>query len=693
MHLMNQISRVSAAALVGATLMLTSLSSHGLGFGRPISQATLGESLTLTVPLRVEASEDLTPDCVGAEVFFGDERLSDSSVQVSLLGAQSGVQSNLADQGGHRLRVTTSRLIHEPIITVRIKAGCLASMTRQFVVLADPPVVAAPAAPVSSATPMTPSRATSSASGSASASPVVPAASARSVAPRSVAQTTARTSTPAAAPVQRRARTEARRSAATPPATPTGAPPAESQPRLMLDPAGMDAALVPELRLSSTLDQGMQAEQASPEVLARREAAAALWRAMNAAPDEVVRDQQRVRELEQRLAQLQDDSQKAGEAVGTLRARLQELESQRSHSIWLYVLALVALAALVAAVYFHRQWRRVKAGREAAWWQSQIDESAVGAVASAETDLSHTSADFVHHRAEPESHDEAEHVAAASVSMASPAVPPAPPAVAHPMMSPVAPTPEPKVRVDAPPPPIMAPTAELSRAVTVEELIDLEQQADFFVVLGQDDAAIDLLENHVDGATAASPLPYLKLLEIYQRLGRRDDYERVQQAFNLRFNGYAPAWEADLQQGHRLDDYPGVIERLQGLWTTPSQAMEVLERSLTRPEEQSETFDLPAYRELLFLYAVARDLAEREQHQPPVDLLLSASIPEGVTPLMATRPIKAQPEARPDFTLDLHLDELELSGKSGPFTTAPLGGSADHEHIDLPDVSLSDPRR
>ena len=35
------------------------------------------------------------------------------------------------------------------------------------------------------------------------------------------------------------------------------------------------------------------------------------------------------------------------------------------------------------------------------------------------------------------------------------------------------------------------------RAVSAEELIDLEQQAEFFVMLGQDDAAVDLLLNHI----------------------------------------------------------------------------------------------------------------------------------------------------------------------------------------------------
>lgn len=679
MHLMNQLSRVSAAALVGTTLMLVSMSSFGLGFGRPISQATLGESLTLTVPLRTEASEVVSEDCIGADVLFGDERLSPSSVQVSLVSAASGEQA---------VRITTSRLIHEPIITVRVKAGCVASMTRQFVVLADPPAVMVPAATA------------------ATASNPTPAAKSTPTSASTATATSTSKSTTAASSVQPRAawapRPKASAVAGTEPrrVTRTGAPPASaanveppSQPRLMLDPAGIDAVVVPELRLSTTMDASAQAGQGHEEVLARREAAAALWRAMNAQPDEVVRDQQRVQELEQRLAQLNAESQKASDAVGTMQARLKQLESQGAHSVWLYVLGAVALAALLAAVYFHRQWRRLHAGREAAWWQSQVEESVAPEVApEAAADLSRLAAESVR-RTEPE-------------GLAAAAVAPVLPRAGSFADDKVDITTSSSM-VAAEPLPVaastVAPVAEMNRAVTVEELIDLEQQADFFAVLGQDDAAIDLLENHVDGATAASPLPYLKLLEIYQRLGKRGDYERVQQAFNQRFNAYAPAWESDLQQGHRLDDYPGVVERLQALWSSPTRAMDVLERSLTRPDEQAETFDLPAYRELLFLYAVARDLAERELHQPSVDLLVSTGAAfdseaqalqddDSVTPLMATRPIKAQPDARPDFTLDLHLDDLD-AGASSPFTSRPLPAAADHEHIDLPDVPVGGHRR
>jgi hypothetical protein len=219
------------------------------------------------------------------------------------------------------------------------------------------------------------------------------------------------------------------------------------------------------------------------------------------------------------------------------------------------------------------------------------------------------------------------------------------------------------------------------REVSVEELIDLEQQAEFFVVLGQDDAAISLLESHVANTTGASPLPYLKLLEIYRRLGRKDDYERVQGQFNQRFNAHAPSWDADPQQGHALEEYPGVVERLQSLWSAPAKAMEVLEKSLTRPDASADTFELPAYRELLFLYAVARDLSERELHERAnIDLLLpalesgqgaddgvdkpsisEANVADSGEPLMVTRPIKAQPEVLPSLSLDFHLDDLPES--------------------------------
>jgi hypothetical protein len=158
--------------------------------------------------------------------------------------------------------------------------------------------------------------------------------------------------------------------------------------------------------------------------------------------------------------------------------------------------------------------------------------------------------------------------------------------------------------------------------LSVEELIDLEQQAEFFVVLGQDEAAIDLLMGHLRSTGGSSPLPYLKLLEIYRRQGDREAYTRTRERFNRRFNAYAPDWDSDPQDGRALEAYPEMIERLQSLWARPTQVIEVLDAALFRRDQSEDTFDVPAYRELVLLYSVVRDLAEHDGGAPVVDLLL-----------------------------------------------------------------------
>jgi pilus assembly protein FimV len=168
-------------------------------------------------------------------------------------------------------------------------------------------------------------------------------------------------------------------------------------------------------------------------------------------------------------------------------------------------------------------------------------------------------------------------------------------------------------------------------------------------------------------------MPFLKLLEIYRRLGMRVDYERTRMNFNLRFNAHAPLWDADLTHGHELADYPGIVERLQALWPDPERALDVLERSLMRQDAESYTFDLPAYRELLFLYAVLRDLSEQPNGQDDgVDLLVpTVRGVQGEQPLMATLPMKALPDLAPTLSLDLELDDL--------FVDPPQPGSGSHK--------------
>jgi pilus assembly protein FimV len=207
------------------------------------------------------------------------------------------------------------------------------------------------------------------------------------------------------------------------------------------------------------------------------------------------------------------------------------------------------------------------------------------------------------------------------------------------------------------------------RELSVEELIDLEQQADFFVVLGQDDAAIDLLVGHVRSTGGSSPLPYLKLLEIYSRRADRDAYERTRERFNRRFNAYAPEWGANLQAGKGLDAYPEVVGRLQQLWRSPHRVMEAMDTLLFRRDAAAPMFELPAYREVLFLYAIARDLVQtgNAQPMPPpppsrVDLALPVApgrgFAEETLPLLTNVPEGYRPtEVPPVRGLDIDLTD------------------------------------
>ncbi len=188
-----------------------------------------------------------------------------------------------------------------------------------------------------------------------------------------------------------------------------------------------------------------------------------------------------------------------------------------------------------------------------------------------------------------------------------------------------------------------------AREVSIDELLDLEQQAEFFVVLGQDDAAIELLVEHLLHTGGGSPLPYLKLLEIHRRRGDRSDYERMRARFNHRFSADAPEWAFDLQGGRLLCEYPVVLSRLQQVWARPLDSMAELEALMFR-SAGGELFDLPAYRELLLLYALARDLLDRESADSGrVDLLLPLFAGDGFGATAPAPMLHLGAEARSDL--------------------------------------------
>jgi len=544
-----------------------------MGFGNTLGATTLGHPLNFAVQLRLEADERVEASCVKAEVSVGDHALSVTTVRVRIEGEAGSAE--------RRVRVTTTVPIEEPVVGIALNVGCPPRLARSFVVFADPP----------SATAVAPARALPDISDlpEAAESPLAGVISPRAEAPVRAAAlrpgpTAARSSAPrAAAPAAPRASRAPR--AAVPAPKPRG-------PVLQLDPAEADALNSPSLRMSTQLSD-----------VTALAAASAPYRFIDPELAQRLQEQDRLKALEASVNQLRAEGRARQDSVVELQARVQQADAARYANPLVYALAV--LCALLAAGLAFLAWQRRRERQAAAWWV----EPPAPAEAAAPVPAEPPRADAVLVDTPPPVLKRAPPPNFGDVTLTPRAV-----AAAQAALSSSATQPSTDFDPD---------TLEPNRPMSADELIDLDQQVEFFVVLGQDDAAVDLLMGHVRSTGGVSPLPYLKLMEIYRRRGERDPYDRIRERFNRRFNAYATEWdENDPSKERSLEDgYPELTARLQGLWSAPGEAMALLDGALFR-RNQGPPFDVPAYRDLLFLYGIARDLAERDVRPEGVDLLL-----------------------------------------------------------------------
>lgn len=616
---------------IGATLLAgTGSGAHALGFGRLPTTATLGQPLDISIPIRLDANEDLSSECIKAEVHYADSRQQSGVVNVRLDQAVPGATERV-------LRITTNTRVDEPFVTVDVTAGCIGKVSRSFTLLADPPLVTAEA-PVAIAPPPPASPAPAPARAVASPAPErAPAASS------SAAQVTEGTPTPRrTARPPRRAPSTASVGAAPAPRVAQAARPSAPAP------AAADAA-----RLSLTpLEQGARVASPSAAASAAQAASAASAAAEAASAVEAAASaRERVEQLEAALARLRTETAQAQQSVQGLQARLQSAEQSRFSNPLVYALGAAGALLLGALIWL---WRQREQERQQHAWLVSSHARDTGSGADVDTEEAIAFAP----------HDRPTTQAGAFISAPTPLTPPpSAPGAFDPLATVVLRGPS---GLQAQP---------AKREVSAEELIDLEQQAEFFMVLGQEEAAIDLLMGHLRSTAGTSPLPYLKLLEIYKKRGERKEYERTRERFNSRFNAYAPSWETDLLEGRSLEDYPAVLDQIMTLWQQPERVLETLQATLVRPEDESEdgsdSFDLPAYRELMLLYAVARDHTENPAEssaQEAVDLLLPLDDMPVLERLMSTTPVTAQPSARPPLHVDVPLDLESPASDFGKLT-------------------------
>jgi pilus assembly protein FimV len=577
---------------LGAAVFATSICAGAMGFGRSATRTSLGQPLDFAASIELDADEAAVQrECVFADVYSGDTRIAPAEVRVVLEPAR--------EAGQRSVRVTTAVRIDEPVVTIEVSIGCVSRLSRRFVAFIDPPLLRlAETSGDDVLPPLTPrlaplSQDLADIARSADASrrrATHPGAADRPDSARRPAEHAARANRVAGSSTQASAKPRSRVASRTPrPLARTAlvAAPGAGVPRLRLDPPV--AADLPRTAASAP----GPAAPALPVDAATTLAIAPLAVAA-AASDVLQRERDRIQVLEAGLVSLRSDTQATRQTIAALQARLRQAEGERYANGLVYALAGVALLfALIAAALW---WLRPRQRARARWFEAQ----ARAARAAQRKDLAPAAAA----PAPPSEPPPAWTTRPASVLGAT-----APAAIGGlevtTMLGPqfARPTPDPFR------PSGFGALPKKTGELSMEELIDLEQQAEFFVVLGQDEAAISLLDSYTRGDGGKSPLPYLQLLEIHQRRGEQVAYERVRQAFNDRFNAHAPEWSSDLHFGRALVDYPQTIARLQSLWPTPLSAMQALDNLLFRRHSAEDAFDFPAYRELLFLYSIARELS------------------------------------------------------------------------------------
>lgn len=574
-----------------------------LTIGRPQGTAWIGKPLDVVIPLSLDANEAGGSLCLEADVLQGDSRFDSGRLTVSL---EPG-----ANPANSRMRIRSSQVVEEPVVTVTARAGCDATSTRSYVLLADLlPVrqavadggqgAAGAAAREGASATRVPALAggeRGAASGAGSSGPRGRQASAgagsrgsgnaatpatRRAAPPSGPRraSPAPTSATAAANPSAGPRVAA---APSPAARSTAAPlsPPPSGPRLQMEP--LEPAPESGLKNSLSLTPPVSDDPAA------RATAAAQWRALGTPPEDAQREAQRMQAMEATLAALREQTAQNQQTLLALRSELAQARESRYSNPLVYALIGLLLIALIGLLLM---WRTARRAAPPAWWRegnSVLPPSADGDLL--DDDLTRPAAPVQRTAAlnrfgatlyaDDDDDEDSARSGYGDLQGAS--------------------------LVDG------APT----RSVNTEELFDVQQQSDFFLSLGQHDQAIAVLQEHIADTPGTSALAYLDLLQIFHSLGRKDEYARLAQEFEFAFNADVPAFEAFAEEGRGLEYYRGPLARIASQWPAASTLALIEELVFRRPgAHEDEAFDLSAYRELLLLYSVAKEVIDPDSAPP-----------------------------------------------------------------------------
>jgi pilus assembly protein FimV len=142
-----------------------------------------------------------------------------------------------------------------------------------------------------------------------------------------------------------------------------------------------------------------------------------------------------------------------------------------------------------------------------------------------------------------------------------------------------------------------------------DETSEMMKLVDAWMALNAPDKMPELLQPFNEVRQLASPLPWLCLLDVYRALGDQQKYETVLARIKALFNVKLAPWDAQSsrQPPKTLADFPHIIDEILGLWQSAGVVPYL--KSLLRDDRNGTRhgFDLPVYRDILQLIALATD--------------------------------------------------------------------------------------
>ncbi len=616
-------------AIFAIAMLFASLTSSAMTLGRPSGSVLMGQPLDLSVPIQLDVDEAASALCFEADVFYGDTKQGVSRAEVR--------RAQTAQAHSAYVWVSSALAVDEPVVTVYLRSGCDHKVTRRFVLLSEMPsktVVIVNGAPDPVKTPRNAAR--------PAANLITENGLQSALAPASDAALVKQGSR---APVQNVRR-----------------------PHLQLSSRNLTEERTPSMAFSTQLPAVELADDK------KRDEAALLWRSLNTTFTDIVDAERRRQLMETDLKGLQLAISKNRMALQELSDRLENAETQRYTNPLVYGLAFASVLFGLGLAYLLLKMRDVGIKP---WWryeglsaeadQVRVAKKTHGAEAAGVKAILKKGGGLESVKPSGDNFNEvaAPRGAEDRKRMEKPA------AVAHAGFSVVAPG-EHQPGADTSIAPVSGHvdfTHSLTstlRALSTQEMLDVRQQAEFFMTLGQHDEAIGLLKNSADGSVEANPLVYLDLLRVLHTLGRKTEYDHYRTDFNALFSGRVPPYADFNQSGEGLEGYPEVCHMVESLWPS-AEAIDYIEKNLVRNmgEGSEGGFDLEAFRDLLMLHGMAKRIdlisesgfmpfSAAKVNSPDVTAVSSYSLPDISPEAEIIAPVAGQVDA---VSVDLDLSE------------------------------------